>query len=137
MDGNHVTQERQLRCILFLELSVVSSWTPSSGDPCPFHLAPTAVIMIMEVCIAREQQSAQRSLQWLRTEQTHKSTGIRTTKYISTTTTFKYMPSNKSHITLYTRRNPRLTPGTNIITTGSAHARTHAHTQSTSCHSQI
>ena len=42
------------------------------------------------------------------------------------TTTFKYLPSNNSHIALYSHRNPYSTPGANTIMIRSAHARTHA-----------
>ena len=47
------------------------------------------------------------------------------TKRVTITTIFTYMPSDNTHILLYT---PYSTPGTNTSTTGSAHARTHAHT---------
>ena len=50
------------------------------------------------------------------------------TKHVTITTIFKYMPSNNSHITLYTLRNPYSIPGTNTIMIGSAHADTHTHT---------
>ena len=39
----------------------------------------------------------------------------RATRYVAITTVYKCMPSNNSHITLYTRRNPHSTPATNIL----------------------
>ena len=48
------------------------------------------------------------------------------TKHLTIITMFKYRPSNNSHITLYTQRNPYSTPGTN--TSMSTHMSTHTHT---------
>ena len=50
------------------------------------------------------------------------------TKHVMITTIFKYMPSDNSHITLYTHRNPYSTPETNTSMIGSACARARAHT---------
>ena len=48
------------------------------------------------------------------------------TKHITIITIFKCMPSNNSHITLYTHRNPYSTPlKKNNIMIGSARAHTH------------
>ena len=55
------------------------------------------------------------------------------TKHATITTIFKYVPSNNSHITLYTHRNPYSTPGTNTSVIGSARTRSrkkaHLHIQ--------
>ena len=50
------------------------------------------------------------------------------TKHLTIITMFKYRPSNNSHITLYTQRNPYSTPGTNTSMIGSVHTCTHTHT---------
>ena len=50
------------------------------------------------------------------------------TKHVMITTIFKYMPSNNSHITLHTHRNPYSTPETNTILIGLARMRAHTHT---------
>ena len=49
------------------------------------------------------------------------------TKHITIITIFKCMPSNNSHITLYTHRNPYSTPGTKTSMIGSVLAPTHTH----------
>ena len=56
------------------------------------------------------------------------------TEHLTTTTVFKYMPLNNSHVTLNTCKNPYSTPGTNIMN-GSvlAHAHTHTHAHAHAC----